>query len=270
MNKKFTTPSEFFGWKENPFLDTCRSPFLTSYEQKTLDMALALLKNGKSFSLTGHPGTGKTTLVSLLLQKLDSHSFLPIHLHHGGLLRNPLLRTLADLFRLDPAKRSLPMLTRLHQHLLSLAESKQVTFPVLFVDDAQRLETHSLLDLASFLFQNHKNTAALILVGDETLLKTLSLHALEPVSSRLACHLKLSPLSADESVEFLQHRLGTSKAPRDFFQTEALHLLSVGCRGSRRRLLNTAATLCLEAQSSQERTITADLINRSKLFELSG
>lgn len=274
MNNKKTamtqTPAEHFGWKDHPFLDTCREHFLTRAENRYLDLAFGLLKQGKSCTLTGPAGTGKTTFVTLLLQKLDTHSFLPLHLHYGGLVRNGLLRTLAEVFRLDSGKRTIPTLTRIHQHLLALAETKPVLFPVLVVDDAQHLEIPSLLDLCSLLHQNQKPTAALILVGDESLLKKISLHTLDPVSSRMACNIKLSPLSAQESVEFLTARLSQSKAPRDLFQNEALHLLSVSCRGSRRRLLNTAATLCLEAMANQERTITADLVSNSTLCEVPG
>ncbi|MFH1998789.1 MAG: AAA family ATPase, partial [Planctomycetota bacterium] len=134
MKKNHSTPAEYFNWKSHPFLDNDKEPTLTQAETRYLELAFNLLKQGKSFTITGPSGAGKTTLVNLLLGKLDPKSFLPLHLPYGGLVRNGLLRTVAECFRLESGKRGLPTLSRLHQHLLSLSDSKHPMFPVLVVD----------------------------------------------------------------------------------------------------------------------------------------
>lgn len=273
MSKKNSQSSlaEHFDWKSHPFLDGTPDPFVTAHEQKCLDYALSLLKQGKSFTVTGSSGAGKTTFVQHLLKKLDPNQFLTLFLPYGGLVRNGLLRSLADTLRLD-IKRAVPTHTRIHQHLVTMAQSPQSPFPVLVVDDAQHLEPQSLQDLCSLLNNpvQSKNNAALILIGDETLTKKINLTTLAAVSSRMVCNFKLAPLSEKETFEFMRFRLDRAEAKLDLFQKEAVLLLYSRCRGNRRVILNTAANLCLEAMSQDEKTISADLALSSILCDFAG
>jgi general secretion pathway protein A len=267
------TPAEFFRWKHHPFID---SPEMmcsfTTREQRTLQVAEHLLNEGKSFAMVGPSGTGKTSLVRALLEKLDRKSFSPTHIHYAGHSRGGILRALADTLRLDLRKRTLPLLTRIHQHLIRKPQDQPGVFPVIVIDDAHLLEPESLFDLCSLLAHPEQKTAtaSMILIGDELFRKQLRLTAMSPVKTRMACLFSLEPLSDKEAFEFIAARIKAGGGPKDLFDKEALEILNSRCRGNKREWMNMASLLCLEALAKNEQTINAQLVLSSDFCENPG
>ena len=67
---------KFYGFKERPFEITPDPKFvyLSEIHQEALARLQYAVQEGKGFSvITGEAGTGKTTLVHMLLSKLDGH-----------------------------------------------------------------------------------------------------------------------------------------------------------------------------------------------------
>ena len=258
------TQAEFFGWQIHPFTDThtkLSQTFMASRDQKILRQATSLLSFAKSFAITGESGLGKSTLIAQILQQLDAHHFRPLFLSYGGLKRQGVLRTLADQMGVDPSGRA-PLLIKLQKHFCELREQTNMPFPILVIDDAHYLERESLLDLCALLSMPVKGTpaAAMILVGHPTLSKTLQLHVLAPVRTRITATFPLEPLDEAASVAMIQHRLACAKAPADLFEREALSLLAVTSRGNRRELMNLATLALEEAFSQQEKTVGTQLL----------
>jgi type II secretory pathway predicted ATPase ExeA len=112
--------------------------------------------------------------------------------------------------------------------------------------------------------------ASLLLAGDDTFHKSLQLHVLDSVSSRLAYVFACEPLSDRESQDFLLARLETAQAPRELFDRDALQLLASHCRGNRRALMNAGMLLLSEAFSRQEKSVGAELVVSSSLLQVSG
>lgn len=269
-----TNPMEFFGFKRHPFIDhpDVADPVFSEHEERMLSMALEMLRLGKSFVLSGAPGTGKTTFVRHLRERLDSRSYQPVFLPYSGLNRAGLLKTLASACRLDLGKRTVPTLVRIQKHLLDLAQEKNPRFPVLIIDDAQLLEQESLLDLCSLLADpdQKRASASLILVGDETLDTRLRLNILTPVWNRMACSLTTRPLDEPETQTFFQKFLERVQAPKDLLQLEAITMMAAKTRGNRRELLNVAAVLLTEAMFRKERTIGPQLVLSSEFWKKTG
>lgn len=267
-------PIEFFGFKRHPFIDhpDGAEPIFSDHEDRMLAMALELLRLGKSFVITGSSGTGKTTFVRHLREKLDSRSYHPVFIPYSGLNRTGLLKTIAAACRLDLGKRTVPPLIRIQKHLLDLAQDKNPRFPVLIIDDAQLLEQESLLDLCSLLADPDQKRAAtsMVLVGDETLDRRLRLNVLTPVWNRMACTLVTKPLDEAEAVTFVQNHLERVQASKDLFQPEAITMLAAKTRGNRRELLNAAAVLLTEAMFRKERTVGPHLVLGSEFWKTTG
>jgi type II secretory pathway predicted ATPase ExeA len=265
------TMSEFFTWKNHPFADTRQmtKPYIPEADKRILGHARELLSMGKSFAISGPSGAGKTTLLSHLLSQLDTRDYRSYLVSYGGFNRAGLLRLIAEEMGVDPAGRSSPLLHRIHRQILQMTQAKQPHHPLFVVDDAHLLERESLLDLCALLALPAHNTvaASLILVGDETFPKLLSLQVMAPVYSRLACIFPQSHLSEQECSQLIQHRLVAAKAVPDLFESEAIALMAAHTAGNRRNLMNLATMLLQEAFDRKERCVSAQLVLSSQFFQ---
>lgn len=258
------TMAEFFNWKRHPLSDTRQlsNPFLPDADKRILSHATSLLSMGKSFAISGPSGAGKTTLLTHLLACLDSRNYRTFTVSYGGHNRPGLLRLLAQEMGVDASGRSAPLLHRIHQQAVQMAEGNQPHHPVFVVDDAHLLERESLLDLCSLLAVPARNTvtASLILVGDQTLPSLLSLSLMAPVLSRLAFIFPLSHLCEDDCSQLIRSRLLSAKAPEDLFEAEAITLMTTHTGGNRRNFLNLATMLLQDAFDRGEHTVSAQLV----------
>ena len=261
---------DFFGWKYHPFADTYlqRSLWLPSRDRKQLGTIKRLLHNGKSLALCGSSGSGKTTLVHALVSDLDKNSYRPVLVPYAGHPRNGLTRILAEALGVETRGRGVPLITRVQQHLEAMIGGANPHHPIIIIDDAQLVESDSLWDLCSLLFQSAKQTvsASLILVGDDMLAKRLELYNLLPIRSRLTTVMKLQPMNEEETRLFIENRLKNGEAPQDLFTDEAVAILAAHTRGNRRNLMNSATMALEEAYFRQEKTITAETLYDADWF----
>ncbi len=251
--------AEFFNWHHHPFADThpMATVFISEKDARIQDRALSLLACGKSFALCGPSGTGKSTLIAHLMGLLDPNCYKPVLLHYAGFNRSGLLRAIADRLGVDTNGRSTPLLIRLQKHLLQLTGSTNSLYPVLFVDDAQMLETESMLDLCALMVSADKKTtaASIVLTGDDILRSRFQLAAMAAVRTRLTAIFKFDPLNDQDSQQFITHRIKQAKAPNHLFENDAVAMIAAHCRGNRRLINNTATLLLDEAFYRQENTV---------------
>lgn len=256
--------AEHFGWKCHPFSDTSRlpEPFASERDKHVIKQAKSFLSYGKSFAITGPSGTGKSTLLHHLLTQLDTNHYLPVVIHYGGLLRSGLLRAIADKMGVETGGRSMPLLVKLQKHIASITTGNNPIHPIIVVDDAQLLERESMLDLCSLLVSPPQKTtaASLIIVGDETLKKRLSLSVMTPISTRLTVKLMMEPLTEQETERFIAFRLKHAKASKDLFEPDALTMVAAHCRGNRRQIMNVGTLVVHEAFFRKEKTITSQML----------
>jgi type II secretory pathway predicted ATPase ExeA len=262
--------NDFFGWKYHPFADTYvqRQLWLPERDCKQRETIKRLLHNGKSTALCGPSGSGKTTLIHALLTDLDKNAYRPVLIPYAGHPRNGLTRVIAEALGVETKGRGLPLITRIQHHIETLIGGANARHPVIVIDDAQRVETDSLWDLCSLLFQGNRQTvaASLVLVGDETLAKRLDLYALIPIRTRLTGIMKLQPMNEEETRLFIKSRLENAEAPDDLFDEEAIDVIAAHTRGNRRGVMNTATLALEEAYYQEEKTITADTLYNADWF----
>lgn len=262
--------AEHFRWKCHPFADTWRPnpPFVSQTDKRVIDQCQMLLHYGKSFSIMGPSGVGKSTLVHYLVSNLDATYYRPIIIHYGGLQRSGLLKAIADRLGVETTGRSIPMLVKLQKHIDTMTTGTNAIYPVIIVDDAQLLERESLLDLCSLIVCPPQKTAAasLIIVGDQVLEKKLQLAVMTAIRGRLTANFGMELLSEQETQQFISLRLKYAKAPKDLFESESVALVAAHCRGNRREIMNLATLLLGEAFYRKEKTITAQLLMSSNVL----
>ncbi|MEW6997238.1 XrtA/PEP-CTERM system-associated ATPase [Colwelliaceae bacterium BS250] len=167
------------------------------------------LEQGEGFIvITGPVGTGKTTLAQSLLQQIKHSNIEAIQIVTSRLSPEDLLAVIVQEFGLTPSSNNKSgLLKSIQQHLNYLSE--QGKRALLLVDEAQNLPTDSIeeLRMLSNFQNNNKPLLQSFLLGQEELKTIIQSPEMEQFRQRIiaSCHLK--PLSTDEVVQYINHRL---------------------------------------------------------------
>ncbi len=251
--------NDHFNLRHSPFADThpVTTPYLSKPESADMERMLMLVGEGKCFSITGEPGSGKSMLMRSLSAKLDEKAFRCAHVAYSGQKPGAVLRDICDHLRIDATGRG-SLLARLRK---SFARSSENPFAVILLDEAQDLPMESMLELFSLTHDTHErtSTASVILCGHPVMEKRLALDSFASVKSRLACRFRTRPLDEAGTKEFIAHRLSTVKAPKDIFHEDALRLISIDGKGNRRAIMNLAGNCLQLAAARSENVVTADI-----------
>jgi general secretion pathway protein A len=218
----------FYGFRSKPFSLLPDPEFL--YPSKKHRMALTLLEYGlmnqASFSvITGDIGTGKTTLIRQLLNQMERDTVVGLitntHQSFGELLQWILLA-----FNLEcPSKDKVDMYKTFMDFLIKqYAANKRV---ILIVDEAQNMSHQALEELRMLSNVNSEKDQILqvILVGQPGLRDNLRDPRLEQFAQRITVDYNLEPLGADDTREYIHHRLRVAGGSHEIFDDEACDVM---------------------------------------------
>jgi type II secretory pathway predicted ATPase ExeA len=236
----------FFGFNARPFGKTPDPGFL--YESPQHREALARLEYAveeKELALlTGDIGSGKTTLSRALIDRVGE-SRPVVLLINPRLTPMQLLRAVASGLGIVPARMRNDLLEQIHTKLFELYEEDRE--PVLMIDEAQLIPTKATFDEIRLLtnFQlDDQNLLSVVLIGQPELAARLDRDAYTALRQRIGLRYSLGPLSFEDTVAYLDHRIRVAGGERNPFSQEALaeiHSVSGGIP----RLINTLATTAL-------------------------
>lgn len=237
---------EFFGLTAKPFGKTPDPSFL--YESRQHREALARLEysvDEKELALlVGDIGSGKTTLSRALIDRVgDSRPV--VLLINPRLTPMQLLRSIARGLELEPPRFRNDVLDQLHTKLFELYEQKRE--PVLIIDEAQLIPSKATFDEIRLLtnFQlDDQNLLSVVLVGQPELEARLDREAYAPLRQRIGMRYSLGPLSLEETIEYVEHRIRVAGGSRNPFSREAMEEIHQRSGGIP-RLINTLATTAL-------------------------
>ena len=237
---------EHFGLAAKPFGKTPDPSFL--YESPQHKEALARLEYAveeKELALlTGDIGSGKTTLSRALIDRVGEQRPVVL-LINPRLTPTQLLRQIASNLGITPPRFRHEILDALHTKLYELYEAKRE--PVLIIDEAQLIPSKATFDEIRLLtnFQlDDQNLLSVVLIGQPELSARLDREAYAPLRQRIGLRYALGPLTAEETREYIEHRIRVAGGARNPFSDEAMeeiHLVSGGIP----RLINTLATTAL-------------------------
>lgn len=237
---------EFFGLRSKPFGKTPDPSFL--YESRQHREALARLEYAveeKELALlVGDIGSGKTTLSRALIDRVGEGRPV-ILLINPRLTPTQLLRAVAKGLGIEPARFRHEMLDQIHTRLFELHEEGRE--PVLMIDEAQLIPTKATFDEIRLLtnFQlDDQNLLSVVLIGQPELADRLERSAYAPLRQRIGMRYALGPLSVEETIEYIEHRIRVAGGSTNPFTGDAMremHALSGGIP----RIINTLATTAL-------------------------
>lgn len=205
--------ADHFKFSGLPFQLTAdpRFYFRSSVHQKAMAYLQYGLEQREGFIVvTGEIGAGKTTIVGYLLDALDPRMYVAARVVTTQLEANDLLRLVAAAFGVQQeGADKATLLHRIEQFLLSIhSQGKRA---VLVVDEAQNLTVAALEELRMLSnFQIRQDTLLQsFLLGQPQFRNTLARPELEQLRQRIIASYHLGPLSAPETVEYIEHRLRT-------------------------------------------------------------
>jgi general secretion pathway protein A len=218
----------FFGLNEKPFAITPDPRYLYLSERHAEALAHLLYginEAGGFVQLTGEVGTGKTTTIRSLLAQTPKNAEVALILN-PRMTAPEFLLTICEEIGIgvpDSAAGSLKDLVDiLNDYLLKAhAGGRRV---VLVVDEAQNLSTEVLeqVRLLTNLETNTQKLLQIILIGQPELRELLDRNELRQLAQRITGRYHLDPLSSDETLAYVRHRLRVAGATTDMFTAHAL------------------------------------------------
>ncbi len=226
----------FYGLKENPFNvnPDPRFLFLTKEIEEALTGLMYGIQTRKGFiTLTGEVGTGKTTLINRLLDWLHHRRARTAFLFNSRMNSSQLFDFILAEFDIPcESKSKSQQLLKLNHWLLERYRDGETV--VLIIDEAQNL-THPVLEEIRLLTNLETSTEKLlqiVLSGQPELEEKLKLPQLRQLRQRIMLRCRTTPLSEDQTREYIAERLRIAGASGDpIFSTktiEAIHVYSMG------------------------------------------
>lgn len=201
----------FFGFKERPFQLVPNPAYLflsRSHEEAMAHLTYATTDGDGFVAITGEVGTGKTTLCRAFMESLND-SCEVAYIFNPKLTAVELLRGICDEFGIATSDRNTAkdLIDVLNRFLLSKkADGKQA---MLIIDEAQNLSREVLeqIRLLSNLETNTEKLLQIVLVGQPEMDNVLSTYELRQLSQRITLNCYLSPLTYQETVQYIRHRI---------------------------------------------------------------
>ena len=219
--------NKFYGLKDKPFEITPdpRYLYLSESHREALAHLTYALNESKGFTvITGEVGTGKTTLVQMMLSRLDSHTRIA-HLFNPKLGIRDFFKYICQDYGLktDGFTTKGEFLTLLHTFLMECYARRERV--VLIIDEAQTLSP-ALLEEVRLLTNLETPKAKLlqvILLGQPELDKTLAMNEFRQLKQRISLRFNRKPLNRQETSEYIVRRLKAAGARNtDLFDDEAV------------------------------------------------
>jgi general secretion pathway protein A len=261
--------TSFFGLKEKPFSITPDPRYLFMSERHAEALAHLMYgvnEAGGFVQLTGDIGTGKTTLVRTMLEKIPQHADVAVILNPRISPQELLLSICQELAINVPSEltTSIKALVDLLNVKL-LASHAQGRRVIVIIDEAQNLSTDTLEQVR--LLTNLETPSAklmqIILIGQPELREVLAHSGLKQLAQRITGRYHLAPLSREDSMSYVRHRLKIAGATGEIFTNASLREIYRITEGVPRLINVICDRALLGAYTEDQHRIDAATVRRA-------
>ncbi|MFC1478159.1 ExeA family protein [Candidatus Margulisiibacteriota bacterium] len=255
----------FFGMQSNPFIDIVDPTiyFKSQKHDSAFNKLIHSIEDGISMGLLTAPsGMGKTLIIQKIRQSLSEEDYNIINIKmEKGLARTGLLRKI--LFSLGSKKIYMGQQVKVND-LLSLLNNKlhennekNGKRLVLLIDDAETLslELLYLLKTISNIELPQVKLVSIILFGEDSLFKRLSLKTFKSIAGRMFIKESIKPLTLPEMKKYIKYKLKQVSCKQDLFANDVYEVIHVASGGICREINNLIYNALIEAFYMQKRII---------------
>jgi len=212
--------------------------------------------------LAGESGLGKTLLVQKLLAGLDETCLPRIHLVYPQMPADQLLTYLADQLtgHASPLTATIDQsVRRIEAHFHANAQAGR--HAIIAIDEAHLIRDAQALEAIRLLmnFQHDGQSVVTFLLAGQTSL-VLGTRRLPALEERLAVTCVLTRLAAEETAQYIQHRLTVAGAKRTIFESSAIETIHQLTHGIPRRISRLCDLALLVGYGEELRTLTGQHI----------
>ena len=261
--------TDFFRLSQKPFSIAPDPSFLylsDRHREALAHLMYGLQTEGGFVLITGEVGTGKTTLIRSLIERVPEELNVAFVLN-PRLTVKELLETLCDELGVAYQGENITSIKhyidRLTKHLLRTHSLGRST--VVIIDEAQNL-TPAVLEqirLLTNLETNEQKLLRIILLGQPELGELLDKKELRQLAQRITARYHLAPLTREDTRAYVIHRLTLASGDANLFSrgaTRALYRLSSGIP----RLVNVIADRALlGAYVEGKNRVSAAIVRRA-------
>ena len=254
----------FYGLLEKPFSKTPdpRFLFMSSGHQEALARLEYAIEESELALLTGEIGCGKTTLSRALMDRAGSRYHF-LFVFNPRLTADELLRVIASGLEVaTPSLRKDQLLSEITGALYRMHGEGRI--PVLVIDEAQMIPDRELFDELRLLtnFQlDDKNLVSVIIMGQPELRGMLASPVYEPFRQRISLSFHLSPLSLEETLEYLDFRVCAAGGEPGLFSPDAVQRIFELSGGVPRRINAVATNALLIGYGRDASWIDAEIVS---------
>jgi general secretion pathway protein A len=255
---------KFYNLTKEPFHITPDPRFLylsESHKQALAAMIYGIEKRKGFVAITGGVGTGKTTIVRAYLEKATAADLKVIYVFQANISFKDLVRTIYRELALELATGNLvEMVNGLHLALIELYRQGKTV--VIIIDEAQNMpiETLENLRMLSNLETPTEKLIQVVLVGQTELDVLLEKHELRQLKQRIAIRAQISPLSTQDSLAYIKHRLSVAGlSDGSIFDKKALDIILREANGIPRKLNILCDNALITGFGYQKNPVTASI-----------
>ncbi len=262
--------TSFYNLSKKPFQISSDPGFMWFGEKHKEAMATleyGILDNKGFLLLTGDVGTGKTTLINALLQRLGQ-DVICTTVPDPGLEKMDFFNYIATGFGIDKEFQSKGVFLAYFKRFL--VQASEAGKKVLLIIDEAQLLTQELLEEIRLLSNIEKSDAKLInifFVGQNEFNEILNREQNRAVRQRLTLNYNIDPLTPDETADYIKYRLTVAGADHAIFDDAATQEIFIYSGGFPRRI-NVICDHCLLSGYVQDKNIIDRNIVRECAKEL--
>jgi type II secretory pathway predicted ATPase ExeA len=258
----------FYGLREKPFSKTPdpRFLFLSRGHEEALARLMYAVEERELALLTGGIGSGKTTISRALMDSVGEE-------YRFCIIFNPIVTPL-EFLRILAGDLGIPSPPSTKDELLRVLTEemyrchREGIVPIIVVDEAQMIPGREVFDEIRLLtnFQlDDSNLLSIILMGQPELRERLAETVYEPLRQRIGIQYHLSPLTLEETLDYIDFRLEVAGGKPGLFSPDAVLRIFELSGGVPRRINTIATTALLEGFARDatliEGTIIDELLN---------
>ncbi len=255
----------FYGFKEKPFhiVPNPQFLFMSHKHQNALTyLEYGLMERTGFVMLTGEIGTGKTTLIRYILNRIESDMEAAV-IFNTNVSSDQILNLILQEFDIEPVEGNKAKSLELFFKFLidKYAQKKRV---LLIIDEAQNLSNAALeeIRMLSNLQSDEEMLLQIMLVGQPELRAKLRTPALTQFAQRIAVSYHLAPLTKEECGRYIAHRLKKAGGNENLFAPEAVELIFQAAGGIPRTINLMCEAALVYGFADELKIITKEIITQ--------